>query len=60
MGRDRPIVMVMSPLVALREDQLKEVTKLVIIALQLWVSQEDNILNGQGLLVREPWSTGVK
>ena len=51
MGRPGAIIMVVSPLLALMEDQRKEAAKLGLVALQLGVSKEDDIINGRCSLI---------
>ena len=51
MGRERPIVIVISPLVALMEDQIKEAAKFGVTALQLGHHCDADILNARCSLV---------
>ena len=51
MGLGKKILIVISPLIALMEDQVKEAAKLELVAMQLGVHDDKQILNGECSLV---------
>ena len=63
MGQEKPIIIVVSPLVALMEDQIKEAAKFGVTALQLGVHCERDIMDGNCSIVfgsPEAWLTTEK
>ena len=63
MGMGEKIVIIISPLLALMDDQVKEAAKFGLTALQIGEANDNNILNGQCSLVfgtPEAWILGDK
>ena len=48
---ENPVVIVVSPLVALMEEQIREATSLGLTAFQLGVHDDDDTLSGRGQLI---------